>query len=335
MTTVLGVDGGGRKTYAVVVDAFGTLLGAGAAGPSNWEMAGVAVARDAITEAADGALADAGIARGAIDASVFGLAGVDWPSDVDRLLGAIGPLGLGGPCRILNDAFVALRAGTVQPWGVVVVAGTGTVAAGRNPAGDEFRTLGEGAIFGDFGDEFDVSELAVRAVADQYTGRGPSTALSEMLCEHLGAESVAAMLEKLCREDPRIRSPEVQILTPLVLEATERGDLVARSILERIGQALGEAAGLVATRLEMRDLVIDVVCSGNLFRTPNRYLLDQFELETRRAAPGAHLELLDIPPVVGAALMALELAGPQIGVGAKPRLSSAALKRFWGEGSSA
>ena len=335
MTTVLGVDGGGRKTYAVVVDAFGTLLGAGAAGPSNWEMAGVDVARDAITEAADGALADAGIARGAIDASVFGLAGVDWPSDVDRLLGAIDPLGFGGPCRILNDAFVALRAGTAQPWGVVVVAGTGTVAAGRNPAGDEFRTLGEGAIFGDFGDEFDVSELAVRAVADQYTGRGPSTALSEMLCEHLGAESVVAMLEKLCREDPRIRSPEVQILTPLVLEATERGDLVARSILERIGQALGEAAGLVATRLEMRDLEFDVVCSGNLFRTPNRYLLDQLELEARRAAPGAHLALLDIPPVVGAALMALELAGPQIGVGAKPRLSSAALKRFWGEGSSA
>jgi N-acetylglucosamine kinase-like BadF-type ATPase len=74
VTTVLGVDGGGRKTYAVVVDAFGTLLGAGQRGPSNWEMAGVDVARDAITEAADGALADAGIARGAIDASVFGLA---------------------------------------------------------------------------------------------------------------------------------------------------------------------------------------------------------------------------------------------------------------------
>jgi len=306
VTTVLGVDGGGRKTYAVVVDAFGALLGAATAGPSNWEVAGVDVARDAIAGAADGALADAGIARGAIEASVFGLAGVDWPSDVDRLLGAIRPLGLGGPCRILNDAFVALRAGTVQPWGAVVVAGTGTVAAGRNPAGEEFRTLGEGAIFGDFGDEFDVSELAVRAVADQYTGRGPSTALSE-----------------------------VQILTPLVLESTERGDLVARSILERIGQALGEAAGLVATRLGMRDLEFDVVCSGNLFRTPNRYLLDQLELEARRAAPGAHVELLEIPPVVGAALMALELAGPRIGVGAKPRLSSAALKRFWGEEPSA
>ena len=159
--------------------------------------------------------------------------------------------------------------------------------------------------------------------------------LADMLCEHLGAESVPAMIERLCREDPRIRSPEVQILTPLVLQATERGDLVAREILERIGQALGSAAGLVARRLEMGDLEFDVVCAGNLFRTPNRYLLDQLELETRREAPNAQLALLDVPPVVGAALTALELAGPAIGVGAKPRLSSEALKRFWGEEASA
>jgi len=335
VTTVLGVDGGGRKTYAIVANALGELLGAAASGPSNWELVGIDGARDAIAGAADAALAEAGIKRFALDASVFGLAGVDWPSDLDRLDAVIEPLGLGGGRRILNDAFVALRAGTTQPWGVSVIAGTGTVAAGRNPAGREFRTLGEGAIFGDFGDEFDVSELAVRAVADQYTGRGPSTMLTELLCEHLKADSAAEMLERLCREDPRIRSPEVQILTPLVLKATEKGDLVAREILERIGQALGSAAGLVARRLEMGDLEFDVVCAGNLFRTPNRYLLDQLELEARREAPNAQLTLLDVPPVVGAALMALELAGPAIGVGAKPRLSSATLKRFWGEEASA
>jgi len=331
VTTVLGVDGGGRKTYAIVANALGELMGAAASGPSNWELVGIDGARDAIAGAANAALVEAGIERSALDASVFGLAGVDWPSDLDRLDAVIDPIGLSGARRIVNDSFVALRAGITQPWGLAVIAGTGTVAAGRNPAGQQFRTLGEGAIFGDFGDEFDVSELAVRAVADQYTGRGPSTMLTELLCEHLNAGSPAAMLERLCREDPQIRSPEVQILTPLVLKATERGDLVAREILERIGQALGSAAGLVARRLEMGDLEFDVVCAGNLFRTPNRYLLDQLELETRREAPNAQLTLLAVPPVVGATLMALELAGPAIGVGAKPRLSSATLKRFWGE----
>jgi len=331
VTAVLGVDGGGRKTYAIVVDALGTLLGAGAAGPSNWEIAGVDVARDAITEAADGALAEAGIARGAIDASVFGLAGVDWPSDVDRLLGGIDPLGFGGPCRILNDAFVALRAGTAQPWGVVVVAGTGTVAAGRNPAGDEFRTLGEGAIFGDFGDEFDVSELAVRAVADHYTGRGPVTMLSEMLCERLGQPTVEAMLEQLARHDPRLRAPELQNMTPMVLAATEAGDLVARTVLERIGEALGEAAGVVARRLNLSNLPVEVVLAGGLFRTPNRYLLDELELGVRRTAPRAEVRSLTAPPVVGAALMALELAKVPITSNAASRVREETTRRFWGE----
>src|SRR4029450_12897766 len=110
---------------------------------------------------------------------------------------------------------------------------TDALTAARHAAGAEFRTIGEGAIFGDFGDEFDVSELAVRAVADQYTGRGPSTMLPGMLCGDLGAPSVPAMIERLCREDPRIRSPEVQILTPIVLKATERGGLVARGLRDR------------------------------------------------------------------------------------------------------
>src|SRR5262247_1420737 len=101
MTTVLGVDGGGRKTYAIVADAMGTLLGAAEAGPSNWEMVGVDGACDAIAGAVDTALAEAALERGALEAAVFGLAGVDWPSDVERLDGPIGRLGLGRVRRIL------------------------------------------------------------------------------------------------------------------------------------------------------------------------------------------------------------------------------------------
>ena len=332
MTCVLGVDGGGRKTYAVVVDAAGTLLGAGEGASSNWEISGLSGAGEALAEASDAALREAGMGRRTLGAAVFGLAGVDWPSDLPRLDGVVGPLGFGGPRRIVNDAFIALRAGTTQPWGAVVIAGTGTVAAGRNPAGVEFRTIGEGRVFGDFGSEFDVSELAVRAVADAYTGRGPSTMLSELICDRAGVHGPAILLERLSRQDTRLRSPEVANMAPVVLEATERGDLVARTILEQIGASLGDAAGLVAARLEMHDLEFDVVCAGNLFRTPNRYLLDQLELGVRRTAPRARPELLHTPPVVGAALMALELAGPQIGGGAAPRLASLAATRFWGDG---
>ena len=112
MTTVLGVDGGGRKTYAIVANALGELMGAAASGPSNWELVGIDGARDAIAGAANAALVEAGIERSALDASVFGLAGVDWPSDLDRLDAVIDPIGLSGARRIVNDSFVALRAGS-------------------------------------------------------------------------------------------------------------------------------------------------------------------------------------------------------------------------------
>ena len=328
MKVALGLDGGGRKTQVAVSDASGALLGVGQAGGSNWELAGVDRASAAIEEATDQALAGAGLGRADVEAAVFGLAGLDWPADEARMEAVIGPLGIGGRRRLVNDAFVALRAGCPQPWGVVVISGTGAIAAGRDPAGNEFRTLGLGRVFGDFGSEFDVSELAVRAVADAYVGRGPSTRLTELLCARTGAATAEELLERISRADTRLRSPEVANMTPLVLEATEAGDLVARQILEEMGHALGESAGLVASRLGMQDLDFQVVLAGNLFRTPNRYLLDQLELGVRRTAPLASISILDAPPVVGAVLMALELATPAVVAGAATALGSAAIRRF-------
>ena len=198
VTLVLGVDGGGRKTYAVVADEHGEVLGAGQAGASNWEIAGADGARAAIASAVGAAVGEA--SSDGIAAAVFGLAGLDWPSDEPRLTELVADVTPGAPRRLVNDAFIALRAGTSESWGIAVIAGTGTVAVGRDPVGNEFRTIGEGRVFGDFGDEFDVSELAVRAVADHYTGRGPATMLSDMLCERLGQPTVASRCSSSSRD---------------------------------------------------------------------------------------------------------------------------------------
>jgi N-acetylglucosamine kinase-like BadF-type ATPase len=331
VTAVLGVDGGGRKTYAVLTDEEGAVLGIGEAGASNWEIAGADDAAGAVAASVADALAQAGLAADAVAASVFGLAGLDWSSDEARLGALVAPVVPDVPRRIVNDAFIALRAGASESWGIAVIAGTGTVAVGRDPIGNEFRTIGEGRVFGDFGDEFDVSELAVRAVADHYTGRGPATMLTDMLCDRLGEASVETMLERLARHDPRLRAPELQNLTPMVLAATEAGDLVARTVLERIGFALGEAAGVVARRLNLSNLPVEVVLAGGLFRTPNRYLLDELELGVRRTAPRAEVRQLTAPPVVGAALMALELARIPITTNASSRLRDETTLRFWGQ----
>ena len=300
MTAVLGVDGGGSKTHAAVCDDRGVVLGAGTAGPANWETVGLRGSADTVGDAIDRALSAAGIGRGDLSAAVFGLAGVDWPSDVARLETAYDPLRLSCPRVILNDSFIALRAGARAPWGVVVIAGTGTVAAGRNRAGETFRTLGLGRLLGDEGSASDVAEAALIAVARAYVGRGQATSLSDGLCELTGVATVAQLLEEFSRGG----EPELSA-APLVLDHAARGDEVARGIVDWAGRELGESAAVVAHRLGMIDEPFELVMSGGLFHGSSELL----ETRIAREVPSALLTRLEAPPVTGAVLMALETVG--------------------------
>jgi N-acetylglucosamine kinase-like BadF-type ATPase len=306
VAAVLGVDGGGTKTHAAVADRSGTLLGTGTSGPSNWENVGLPEAAGAVHAAVREALGGANLEIGAIEGAVFGLAGLDWESDRPRLASIAESLGLGGSSTIVNDAFVALRAGANHPWGVVIVAGSGTVVAGRNRGGEEFRTLGLGAMFGDWGGASDISEEGIRGVADAYTGLGPPTALSDILPPRLDTSSPAEFLERLSR--PWRPSPE---LAEVVLEAAQSGDAVARAVAERAGAALGRAAGFVARRLGMDEGPVEFVLAGGVFRTTCRPLMTALEREIRRSAPHALMLRLETPPVVGALLRALEIVGEE------------------------
>jgi len=325
MTVVLGVDGGGTKTHALLADEGGRVLAVSVGGPSNWEVVGVGGTGAVLRVVVAQALEAAGLDLGAVQASAFGLAGVDWPSDVGRLAFAIDPLALGGPHEVVNDSVVALRAGASRPWGVVVIAGTGSVAAGRNPAGEIYRTLGLGALYGDFGSANDVSAEAVRAVANAHTGRGPVTQLIERLCEHFEVSSAAEVLERVSRRDHGGRiEDEIENVASIVVVAADAGDLIARDILERAGAGLGESALLVARRLHMLDIEFEVVLSGGLVSGASRFVSDPLEVAVRREAPRASFVHLDTLPAVGAALMALELAGVAADADVRERLAASA-----------
>jgi N-acetylglucosamine kinase-like BadF-type ATPase len=300
MTIVLAVDGGGSKTHLAICDERGSVLGAATAGPSNWETVGLRGAADTIGDALEKALTASGVRRDQIEAAAFGLAGVDWPSDVDRLTTALASLRLTCPMTLVNDSFIALRAGAQAPWGVVVIAGTGTVVAGRNRAGETFRTLGLGRLLGDDGSASDVAEQVVRAVARAYVGRAPATSLTEGLRALMGAGSVEEMLEEYSRGG----EPELDA-APLALEQAARGDAVAVGIIEWAAGELGTAAATVAGRLGMDGEPYELVLSGGLFRGGGELL----ETVISRAVPTALLTRLEVPPVSGAVLMALELIG--------------------------
>jgi N-acetylglucosamine kinase-like BadF-type ATPase len=312
---VLGVDGGGSKTHALVADERGEVLGFASSGRSNWEDTGLEAAGAALAEAIGGALAAAQVPPGALAASAFGLAGLDWDPDRPMLGALLDPLGLAGPRRLENDSFIALRAGASQPFGVVVIAGTGHVAAGRDPAGRTVRTLGLGPMYGDFGSATDVAEEAVRAMADAYTGRGPATSLSRLLPPLAGCASAEQLLQRLSRG--LVPLPEA---APLVLQEAEAGDPACRQIVLHAGASLGESAAVVARRLGLGGQRFEMVMAGGLFRSRNRLLEGTLIDTMARQAPQAVPVHLTCKPVVGAALDALDLAGLPTDPGVRDRL---------------
>jgi len=304
----VGVDAGGTKTHALVADESGEVLGVGRAGTGNWEGVGLDGALAALRQAVGEALSAARTSPQEVTAAGYGLAGLDWPSDEARLRPLVEELGLSGPSVLVNDTFVALRAGAREPWGVVIVAGTGTTVAGRNRRGEMARTPGLGYPFDDWGSAPDLAQAALHAVARAYTGRGPATALSNRLVRLVGAADVADLLEGVSRWRYNL-FPLVADVVRALMEEADGGDGAAREIVLRAGRELGGGAVVVIRRLGMEDEEFDLVLAGGLFRSASPLLLDTLRGTVQAVAPGARPVRLDVPPVVGGVLLAMDAVG--------------------------
>jgi len=306
MPLYLGIDVGGTKTDAIIADHTGKILGTGRAGPANWEVVSLDGTYHELTQALDQALDSAGVQRSELCAGGYGLAGLDWPADEPRLREVVARLGVPGPQVLVNDGFVALRAGSDDGAGVAIISGTGSTIAGRNRHGDQLRTFGLGMEWGDCGAASDIVDLATRAVVHAYTGRGQQTSLTNRLLRAYQVEDVPALAERVSRG--QAPPPDGQ-LAPLVFAAAAEGDIVAREVLRSIAEELGANAAAVARRLGFGDQPFPLVLAGSVFRANAGLLPDLVLHYARESAPGAQLERLSCPPVVGGVLLALDATG--------------------------
>ncbi len=299
---LVGVDGGGTKTDALVVDAAGRVLGIGAAGPSNWEIVGIEGMAAAVGAAVRGALDVAGLDAGDVDAAAFALAGCDWPSDHARIMPSLAALGLRGEVLLANDAVAALRAGTHERDGIVSVAGTGGSTTGRNRHGITFRTFA--ISFGEGRGASGIVRAALHEMARAYHGQIPATLLTERWCGALGAEDASTFFEALSRGDRRAASPD---LAPIVSQCVRDGDDAAQRVVRAAALQHGADVVGVARHLGMLADAFDVVCAGGVHRGDDPLFRDTFRDAVRASVPGARFVTLETPPVVGAALLAFEL----------------------------
>ena len=148
MRLFLGVDGGQSSTKALIGDETGRVLGEGAGGPCNHAEAaeGRGKLERAVQASVAGACARAGLDAGtaSFEAACFGMSG--GPEDKREILAGILRT---ERLVVTTDAAIALSGATTTGQGIIVIAGTGSIAFARNREGRTARAGGWGYIFGD------------------------------------------------------------------------------------------------------------------------------------------------------------------------------------------
>jgi N-acetylglucosamine kinase-like BadF-type ATPase len=297
----LGMDGGQSSTTAVIGDENGRILGWGTAGPCNHASGAEAIAkfRRAMGECVSHALSAANLARDQrFRAACFGMSG--GPEDKAALLGEIVAA---DRLVVTHDAEIALAGALNGAPGVIVIAGTGSIAFGRNEQGETARVAGWGHIFGDEGSAFDIARQALRAVLREHEGWGPRTALTPALLEATATSDAHELLHLWYTvEWPRSR---VATLAPLVSRIAEEGDPTAAGIIESAARSLALLAASVRTQLFSEEGELPLVSwTGGVFGS--RMLLDHFRMLTELG--GARYTEPQHGPAIGALLVAWRTA---------------------------
>jgi N-acetylglucosamine kinase-like BadF-type ATPase len=298
----LGVDAGGTKTVAMLAQSDGRVVGAGRAAACNI-YDDVNAALEQLDLAVHEALNAAGVNLGAVTASCLSATGADWPEDFALLHAALRARGY-RQFQVVNDAMGALRAGSPDGTGVVVVCGTSAGIGAKSASGAAWHTSfwqePEGAE--------QLGRIALRAAYRAELGMDAPTSLTAALLEHHGFRDVEALLHAHTARDHR-DAQRVGQLARVLLDEAHKGDATALRIVLEHGAALGDYAVVAARKVDLLDADFPLVTAGGVMRHASHLMPDALLSRVREVAPGAHLIRSPLEPVAGAVLLAFERAG--------------------------
>ncbi|MEP6636050.1 MAG: BadF/BadG/BcrA/BcrD ATPase family protein [Acidobacteriota bacterium] len=300
---VVGVDGGGTKTDAVILDLHDQIIGQGTAGPSNPLRIGIANAAVAVREAIDKACVAARVRRDDIIAAQIGLAGARRPELRARMREALGNIGIAN-IEVVGDADIALYGATDGGPGIVVIAGTGSVCCGINSRGKRAWAGGWGPIAGDEGGGAWIARRALRAIAHAADGRGPKTSLMAAACGYFHVTTPDDLSTAIYA--PTITNERLAGFGKLVIEAAKSKDAVARDIVAEAARELSLMVTAVVRNLKLESERFQVAYVGGVFNASGELVIGPMRDLVKLVAPAAFLAPPVVSPAVAAARMARE-----------------------------
>lgn len=305
---VVGVDGGGSKTRAIVADEHGGRLGE-VVGPASGVKPGQADASaDVIAATVRDALASCEMTHVVPKVICVGVAGVARDQERQALWQSLVSRELGEEIVVHPDFAIALDDAFGDGPGILLISGTGSVAFGRGPTGTIARCGGWGAVIGDEGSGAWVGRRALSVVTASADGREPETAL-------MGAVLTAAQVNdprELVAWAAQATPAQLATLAPVVSSVAEAGDLRANALISLAVEEL-----LLHVRALARQLFGDeraaapVAFSGGML-TRGTPLRKRLEHRLRSAVPGAQVQSAEVDAARGAVRGALRFLGESV-----------------------
>lgn len=296
MGLIIAIDAGGTKTDCVIGTTEGEILAKLVSGPANYQLVGadgvVQVIRE-LLHAVDGYWPHE---KHGFEVMWIGIAGVDRPGEREQVGTALRNVGTAKKVVVDNDAIIALAGGTMGKPGIVVIAGTGSIAFGVNEEGKRARSGGWGYVLGDEGSAYYIGLKALNSVTRAEDGRGQPTLLSQAIFDHFSIDSVDGLVRLA------------------YIDGFDRIDVADLSVI-------------VAKALGMEGVAFPCVTAGGVFKSGSK-VTNALMRELAKVAPMSELVEPEFPPVAGAYFLGIRDLGHDIdeNVAARARASLARIK---------
>jgi glucosamine kinase len=306
---VVGVDGGGSKTRVVVADEQGREI-VSVEGPGSVVRppGGADHSADVVAACVRDALAAANMTHVVPKVLCVGVAGVGREPEREAFWQALAARELAEDVVVHTDAAVALDDAFGDGAGILLVAGTGSIAFGRGPDGTFSRCGGWGPVIGDEGSGAWIGRRALNVAAASADGREPESALVNALLTAIEADDPTAMIAWAAKAAPA----DFARLAPVVLQVAATGDLRANSLLSMAVEELVIHVRTLARRLFVDERAAAPVALAGGLLTRGSPLRRRVEHRLKSAVPGAQVRAEDVDPARGAVRGALRLLGVEL-----------------------
>ncbi|HJB92243.1 MAG TPA: hypothetical protein H9763_12375 [Candidatus Eisenbergiella merdigallinarum] len=303
---ILALDQGQTKTVALLLSKDGGILGTGWAGGASHFKDGLAKASEKMQEAAEKALADAGLAQKEIEQVCGGIAAANWPEEVEMLRAELKRVFYVEKADVVNDCVIALRAGTDSDNAIVLCTGSGMNSA-------VFVNGKPELVYNNYIDLYDqgsegLGARAFQTVFESHMGCRPSTSLTGRLMDHFRIHEMDRLMLAFYRN--RLPKP-LKDVAQIVFEEAAHNEPAALEIIYRFGKSISRYVTGAVERFGVDPAEFRVILTGGVFKNENPLLCETVCSQIHRVYANIRIEQAFYEPIIGAAFMALDELGPK------------------------